>query len=150
MQPKKQATERVSQRRTSHPIGWAIAVAIVLLFASTSYRLATACEASSVELVKWLNVKLGGCQNSPDTYPQQMPTRSTASQSESAPPPISCSLGKWDDGTCLPGLSESTSDDTKLRLYSRCLSKGGKDEYTSVCCEHLTSQLSKRFSACGR
>jgi hypothetical protein len=44
-----------------NPIVWAIALVIVIVFGAVAYRVVSACEPSSFELLKQLKVTLGGC-----------------------------------------------------------------------------------------
>jgi hypothetical protein len=47
------------------------------------------------------------------------------------------------------GKVSPKSSDERIRLYLRCESRGGADEFTSnSCCDHLTSADGNRISVC--
>ncbi|CAH0145409.1 hypothetical protein SRABI111_00812 [Pseudomonas carnis] len=50
-------------RSISHsPVVWASALVIVILFTAVAYRVVTQCEPSSFQLMKYIQVQLGGCK----------------------------------------------------------------------------------------
>lgn len=60
-----------------NPVPWAVAVVILTVFGSVSYRVATSCEPSTFDLLQQFKVDLGGC-----TVASVKPAK------EPAPPPV--------------------------------------------------------------
>ena len=52
--------------RSSGPVAWGIAIAIVLLAGTTAYRTIASCAPSSFELIRYLKANFGGCVTPPD------------------------------------------------------------------------------------
>ena len=53
---------RKSKSISHSPVVWASAFVIVILFAAVAYRVVTKCEQSSFQLMKYIQIQLGGCK----------------------------------------------------------------------------------------
>ncbi|MCQ6256206.1 OmpA family protein [Pseudomonas sp. Q11] len=58
---------RTSTQRGHSPIIWASAIVIVILFTAVAYRVVTQCENSTFQLMKYIQVQLGGCKLNDET-----------------------------------------------------------------------------------
>ncbi len=53
------------------------------------------------------------------------------------------------DGQCLPSRTTHFDQDGRVAMYIRCRAvKGGGDEYTGNCCDHLRDADSYQFKVC--
>jgi hypothetical protein len=82
--PDPKPTDPSPETKRPNPIVWAIAIVIVAVFLAVAYRIVSSCEESSIDLVKYLKVNLGGCkQPQPQPTPQPQPVPQPSAQ----PPP---------------------------------------------------------------
>ncbi len=74
---------------------------------------------------------------------------SSPSPPASNSPDYGCQYGSFSDGECLPPKTV-TNIEPRLskKLYLRCLDRGGADEYTSRCCDHLPASLADKMQVC--
>ena len=61
-----------------------------------------------------------------------------------------CQLGVFADGECLPPRgSTNIAPQLSWKLYLRCTQRGGSDEYTTRCCDHLPVSVAAANGVCG-